>query len=100
MEANIFEIGDRVKDTNTKSHGVVIDLDLNGFEDMPRAKVDWYKDNSHELVDHEKQGWICEGNLILLEVCPKCKKTEFFIDNLKNQERRCRLCYTHWDNPF
>ena len=63
---NKCEIGDRVEDNNTKSKGIVIDLDNKGFEDMPRAKVDWYEDNSHELVDFKKQKWICEGNLTLL----------------------------------
>ena len=76
MENNKFDTGDRVQDTNTKSHGIVIDIDLKGFEDMPRALVDWYKDNSFDIVNFDKQAWICEGNLIHLEVCPKCKKKQ------------------------
>lgn len=63
---NACEIGDRVQDNNTKSKGIVIDLDLNGFGNAPRAKVNWYEDNSLTLVDFEKEGWICEGNLTML----------------------------------
>lgn len=65
---NACVIGDRVEDNNTKSKGIVIDLDVikneGGYE--PRAKVNWYEDNSHELVDFEKEGWICEGNLTMM----------------------------------
>jgi len=59
-----FEIGDQVQDTNTKSYGIVIDLDHitneGGIE--PRANVHWV-DCSQSLIGDIKDGWICEGNL-------------------------------------
>ena len=60
-----FDIGDRVVDSNTKSLGIVIDLDEitneGGIE--PRAKVHW-TDCSLSLIGELDDGWICEGNLI------------------------------------
>ena len=64
---NACEIGDRVEDNNTKSIGIVIDLDVieneGGFE--PRAKIHW-TDCSKSLIGKLEDGWICEGNLTML----------------------------------
>jgi len=59
-----FEIGDRVQDTNTKSLGIVFELDEvqneGGIE--PRAKVHWTYCGS-SLIGKLEDGWMCEGNL-------------------------------------
>lgn len=64
MKKNKFEIGDRVIDNNTKSLGIVIDLDIikneGGFE--PRAKIHW-TDCSKSLIGKLDDAWVCEGNL-------------------------------------
>lgn len=64
---NACTIGDRVMDNNTKSLGIVINLDIikneGGYE--PRAKVHW-TDCSKSLIGDLKDGWICEGNLTML----------------------------------
>lgn len=64
---NACEIGDRVEDNNTKSLGIVIGLDIikneGGYE--PRANVHW-TDCSKSQIGPLKDGWICEGNLTML----------------------------------
>lgn len=64
---NQCEIGDRVEDNNTKSLGIVIDLDIienvGGLE--PRAKIHW-TDCSTSLIGKLEDGWVCEGNLTIL----------------------------------
>ena len=64
---NACEIGDRVVDNNTKSLGIVIDLDTieneGGIE--PRAKIHW-TDCSKSLIGKLVDGWTCEGNLTIL----------------------------------
>ena len=64
---NACVIGDRVADNNTKSLGIVIDLDIitNEGGQEPRAKVHW-TDCSKSLIGKLKDGWICEGNLTML----------------------------------
>ena len=63
---NACTVGDRVEDNNTKSHGIVIDLDIitNEGGEEPRANVHWTKDNSIDNIMED--GWICEGNLTML----------------------------------
>lgn len=64
---NACVIGDRVEDNNTKSLGIVIDLDIitNEGGQEPRAKVHW-TDCSKSLIGNLEDGWICEGNLTML----------------------------------
>lgn len=33
------------------------------------------------------------------EVCPGCGTTKFIIDLRQNGQRRCVLCFVHWENP-
>ncbi len=61
-------LGDRVEDNNTKSLGIVIDLDVltNAGGEEPLAKVHW-TDCSKSLIGNLEDGWICEGNLTMIE---------------------------------
>jgi len=63
---NACTIGDRVEDNNTKSIGIVIDLDIieNEGGEEPRANVHWTKDKSIDKIMED--GWICEGNLTMV----------------------------------
>lgn len=67
---NACEIGDRVENTDEKGTiGIVIDLDIikneGGFE--PRAKVFWNSDSTIDQLYLNKETWICEGNLTMLD---------------------------------
>jgi hypothetical protein len=64
---NACSIGDRVEDNNTKSLGIVIDLDIikneGGYE--PRAKIHW-TDCSKSLIGKLEDKFTCERNITIL----------------------------------